>query len=293
VEALPKNSSPPLDPSSRLLLRLAGLLGVLVILVALNSLLRDGGDSPFSPNPIAAAAERASAEPGGARMTMEASYVFAGGQTMKMSGAGAFDPLAESALMRMTMLVPAPLGSVDFDVIVAGGHGYLRSSVFAGSLPAGKEWIGLDASDLDASGETMAGTDPSDQLQLLREVGGSVATLGRERVGGAITTRYRGAIPVSAFTEEMRDRGQDEAADALEQSGGTVTAEAWIDDAGRIRQMRIVMGIAALEGAPPLSMEMTMEFFDFGSHPAIAPPPASAVLEADDAGIDPSLLSGG
>lgn len=279
-----RTSTPPLDAFSRRLLQIAGVLAVLVILVALNSLLRDDGESPFAPNPIAAAAERASAEPGG-RMTLEASYAFGTGETMTMSGAGAYDPLSESAQVQMTMQAPAPVGSADFEVVIAAGQGYVRSSLLSGSLPAGKEWIGLD-SGLGASSEAMAGADPSEQLQLLREVGGSIQSLGSERVRGVPTTHYRGTIPAAAFAEAMRDQGQDDAAEVLESSGGTVGAEAWIDAGGRIRQMRILMSVLASAGVPAISMEMRMEFFDFGAHPAIAAPDPATVLDPAEAGID-------
>jgi hypothetical protein len=284
----PQPVDPPLDPFSRRLLQIAGVLAVLVILVALNSLLQDDGESPFSPNPIAAAAERASTEPGG-RMTLDASYAFGTGQTMTMSGAGAYDPLTESAQVKMTMQAPAPVGSADFEILIAAGRGYVRSSLLSGSLPPGKEWIGLD-SDLGASGEATAGTDPSEQLELLREVGGQIETLGRERVRGVTATRYRGAIPLGAFAEAMRDQGQDEAADAVESSGGRVSAEAWIDARGRIRQMRILMSVLAGAEVPAMSIEMRMEFFDFGAHPVIAAPDPAVVLDAGEAGIDPELL---
>ena len=286
----PRPADPPLDPLSRRLLQIAGVLAVLVIVVALNSLLQ-GGESPFSPNPIAAAAERASTEPGG-RMTLDASYAFGTGQTMTMSGSGAYDPLSESAEVEMAMQGPAPIGSADFEVVIVAGQGYMRSSLLSGALPPGKEWIGLD-SDLGASSEAMAGTDPSEQLELLREVGGRIENLGRERVRGAITNRFRGTIPLAAFAEAMRDQGQDEAAEAVESSGGTVNAEVWIDAKGRIRQMRILMSILASAEVPAMSMDMRMELFDFGARPAIAAPNPATVLDAGEAGIDPELLDQG
>ena len=55
----------PLEPLSRRLLQAAGALSLLLILVVFNSLLNnDGGESPFDPNPVAAAAQRTEEVPG-------------------------------------------------------------------------------------------------------------------------------------------------------------------------------------------------------------------------------------
>jgi hypothetical protein len=277
-----QTKSTPLDPFSRRLLRLAGVLGVLVILVALNAVLRGGEDNPFNPNPVAAAAERTQAETGG-RMSMTASYRLPTGQPMTMNGDGAYDNRTRRAQFSMELQAPAPVGSMTMEVVASDERAYLRSSMLSGQLPAGKEWISVDpeSGDLD-EGSLPGSTDPREQLEMLEAISGRIETLGQESIRGAITTHYRGTIDLASYADLAREGGADEAADLFEEMGGSADAEAWIDRAGRLRQMRMVLNLALSPGSAPMTMDMTIELYDFGATPAIALPSPAAVIDAGE-----------
>jgi hypothetical protein len=277
--------SVPLDPFSRRLLQIAGLLACLVILVALNSVLRDGGESPFSPNPIAAAAAKTQREPG-SRMTMSAVYsspALSGGMTM--TGSGAFNGLSGRSEVAMRLQAPAPVGTVEMDMVAGDGVAYVRSPLFGSSLPAGKEWLAFDPQLADSTEAALAGGgDPRSQLEMLEEVSGTVVTIGSEDVRGVETTRYRGTIDLSQFADALREQGNDEVADAYDelsdQPSGGASVEAWIDRKGLLRQMRMVMSLPTGSGTPALSMDIRMEFFDYGAKPQIELPDPAVVLDA-------------
>ena len=62
-------------------------------------------------------------------------------------------------------------------------------------------------------------------------------------------------------------------------------AEAWIDDKGNVRKLKIDMSMSAPTGGE-LKMTMTEELYDFGVNVTIQPPPASQVVDM------PALLGG-
>jgi hypothetical protein len=255
---------------------------VLVILVALNAILRGGEDNPFNPNPVAAAAERAQAETG-ARMAMTAAYRLPTGQSMTMDGDGAYDNRTRRAQFSMRLLAPAPVGSMTMDVVASEERAYLRSSLFAGQLPTGKEWVAVEpGSDASGEGSMPGSTDPREQLEMLQSIGGRIETLGQQSVRGATTTHYRGTIDLGRYADLLRDEDQGEAADLFDQTGGAASAEAWIDRAGRLRQMRMILSLSPAPGSAPMTMDMTIELYDFGATPEISLPSPGAVINAGE-----------
>lgn len=277
-------AAPETDPLSRWALRIAGVLALLVILVALNAMLRGGEENPFDPNPIAAAAEQTRALQG-ARMTISATMA-AAGQTMTMSGSGAFAADGRSE-MKMTMQAPPPVGSVEVEMVGSEELLYVRSPLFSttlspGTLPPGKEWLAAEPSLASEEYDVLAeGSDPWEQLEMLRAASGTVVELAPERVRGATTRRYRGTIDFDSYADILREEGDDDAADQLDDvgDGATGSVEAWIDRQGRLRRARVVTGFALEPGAPAVTMDMQMELYDFGVEPAIRLPDPATVVD--------------
>lgn len=277
--------APEIDPVSRWALRLAGVLALLVILVALNAMLRGGEENPFDPNPIAAAAEQTRALQG-AHMTMSATMA-AAGETMTMSGSGAFAADGRSE-MRVTMQAPPPVGSVEVEMIGTEQLLYVRSPLFStGTLPAGKEWLAADPTLASEEYDVLAeGSDPWEQLEMLRAARGTVVELAPERVRGAMTRRYRGTIDFDSYADILRSEGDDDAADQLDEigNGATGSVEAWIDRQGRLHRARVVTGFVLEPEAPAVTMDMQMELYDFGAEPAIRLPDPDTVLDITEVG---------
>jgi hypothetical protein len=238
----------------------------------------DGEDGGGPLNAIAAAAERTQLEPGG-RASMEAVVTPAEGESFTMTGQMVFDD--EKDLSRAVMTFPNPKSGdmVTMRVVTDGTVMYIRSSLF-GLLPDGREWMSLDlAFGEDLESPLPADADAKGELELLEEVTG-VGKRGREVVRGVPTTRYAGTIDVSEQAERLREQGGDGLSSLVEEKGGPLRIEVWIDDDGLVRRMGYASSQPGVEGEGRTMIDMRMDFYDFGSTPEIEVPDPSEVFDA-------------
>jgi hypothetical protein len=263
------------------LLQAAGVLSLLLILVVVNSLLNsDGGESPFNPNPVAAAAQRTEEVPGmrmklSMQLTTEASP-----SPTKVTGQGTFN--GEDNLAEFTYDVATEGKQVSFDAVMSEDAWYFRYPQFADQMPEGKEWVKLDGfpgqEDLSSPGVG----NPDESLGMLR-ANGDVEKLGQAKIGRMQTTRYRVTMSPEGIVEALRAQGKDELADQLEgaesQITGPVDAEVFIAPSGLLRRMRTVTTVVA--DGKAVTTEMRADLFDYGIHPDIQIPDDSRVLELD------------
>jgi hypothetical protein len=290
-----------LEPSSQRLLRLAGLLAVLLLLVLLNSALNDGG-SPGEPtttvqpelNPVAAAAERVEKLPGG-RMSLYIVYSSpALPGPLAASGSGVYNEETERSRITLDMKNPltgAPMQSVQ---ISDGSVEYEGGNIIAEDLPPGKEWVRTEEEDED--GETSLSYEDSMELLTSPE---TFKLVGRESINGKMTHHYRGEVKIDELVDWLRERGADEKADAYEEiqdvTPTEISAEGWVDDKNLLRRLRMVTPMPAEEDGPPMTIDMRMDLFDFGAKPDIQlPDPASVVegpIEDDDESAAPASVS--
>lgn len=279
-----------LEPLSRRCLRAAGALSLLLVLVVVNSLLHSGDASPFSPNPVAAAAQRAEKIEGG-RFSMY--VVFSSPATPRSitaTGSGAFDAKTGRNRATMDMSVPG-VGTIHIVEITAGDSQYVKGDPSA-SLPPGKEWVRTDKNSSQSE------QSPLDMEQALGMLGssGEVRLVGRESIDGTTTRRYRSETPLAAFVEYLREHGDDKIADAYEEIEATsptgVSAETWIDRKNLPRRFRMVMPMPGGPGRPPLTVDMRMDIFDYGHQPAIQVPDPDSVVDGPlDEGAAPTSAS--
>ena len=178
------------------------------------------------------------------------------------------------------MLDPDSGGSVEMQVVGDGTVMYIRSSLF-GSLPGGREWMALDLSFGEELGTPIpANGDAMGELELLEAVTGDVQKLGTEDVHGVPTTRYRGTVGVSENAERLREAGAEDLASVIEEKGKPLQVEAWIDADGRVRRMRLVNSQPGEGNEEPTTIDMRMDFFEFGNVPEIEVPEPSEVFDA-------------
>lgn len=228
----------------------------------------DGGsDGPL--NAIAEAAERTQREPGG-RATMRTVVSSpAKSEPLMITGQIVFDD--EMDRSRGVLAVPRPDShrSVEMRVITDGTVMYMSSSMF-GSLPGGREWMALDLS-FGEEPETPLPTngDPKGELELLEGATGDAQKLGKEDVRGVPTTRYR-----------LREEGAEDPTSHTEENGTPLRVEAWIDADGLVRRMRLVKSQPREGGEEATTIDMQMDFFDFGTVPEIDVPEPSEVFDA-------------
>jgi hypothetical protein len=260
-----------------------GAIGLAILIVAFGVFAWQQGDDDGGGgllNAVAEAAEKTQQEPGG-RAVMH-SVVTVPGQSapFTMVGRIVFDAEGHTQGV-ITAPHTASGGPMKLDVIADGTVMYMRSNKF-GSLPDGAEWMSLDLSlgdELDPT--TLPEVDAKGELALLEGVD-DVQRIGKEDVRGVSTTHYRGALSVADQVERIRGEGADNIASVTEKHGGPMRVEAWIDADGLVRRMRLVNSPPAEQGKGPMTMDMTMDFFDFGFEAEIEVPDSSEVFDATD-----------
>jgi hypothetical protein len=264
--------------------RLRRFFGVLAILAAALGVFAwqqgGNGESGGPLNAVAEAAARTQEQPGG-RAVMHSLVTVPGRSTpLAMAGEIVFD-----AGGRTQGVITAPHtasgGPMRLEIVSDGTVIYMQSSKF-GSLPDGADWMSLDLSlgdELDPT--TLPEVDAKGELAVLEGVD-NAQKLGKEDVRGVLTTRYRGALSVADQVERMRDEDANNIASVTEKHGGPMRVEAWIDAEGLVRRMRLIHSQPAENGNGPLTMDMTMDFFDFGFEPEIEVPDSSEVFDATD-----------
>jgi hypothetical protein len=237
----------------------------------------DGGGSPL--NAIAQAAEKTNGEPGG-RATMRAVVTSPDQAPIEMSGRLAYD---QAGREQMAIRFPDPHsgGQVTIQGVMDEDVMYLRSSAL-GSLPDGKEWMKIDFSSFGVDGESSApAVNAKGELAVLEAATGPVQKLGEKRVRGVQTTGYRGTLSASDNAARLREEGVEEELVKAAENDGPLEVEAWIDGKGLVRRMRLVKDQRQPDGGRD-TIDMTIDFFDFGAEPEIEAPDSSEVFDATD-----------
>lgn len=260
------------------LLQAAGALSLLLILVVVNSLLNSGSESPFNPNPVAAAAERTS-EVSGMRIEMTMQVETESAPPVTVAGNGVYN--GEDNLAEVTYDGIAVEGhQLKAEAILGEDGWYFRYPQLVGKMPEGKEWIKVAGfpGQKDLSAPTVA--SPTESLQMLGG-SGSVRRLGSTKIGHAQTTRYRVTQTAAELTETLRSQGKDELAETVEDASaqiiGPVQSEVFIAQSGVVRRMRVTTTTAA--DGKTVTTEMRMDFSDFGIKPNIVIPDDSRVYD--------------
>jgi hypothetical protein len=248
-----------------------------------------GGDT-LSFDPVANAATK-TAKSESSRVAFTATMSVEGVGGMAFSGAGVFDGRTRSGALNMRFQLPAgaqaQLGGVDptMEMIMDGRSGlvmYIRSPLFARA--AGDRWLKVDVGaaaknegvDLSAlMNSTQA--DPQQSLAMLT-ASTNAHPVGYDRVRGVFTTHYTFNVDLARLAKEHKELRK--SLDTLRKLTGVSSypAEAWIDDAGRVRRLKIDMSYN-MPGAGAFSMSMTEDLYAFGIKVDVQPPDESQVLD--------------
>jgi hypothetical protein len=241
-----------------------------------------GGDDQGGGGPLNAIAEAAvkTQDEGGGRAVMRGVISAPGrSQPLVLTGHLVYNA---ADLSRGTINVAGlkPEEAMELEMVQEGTTIYMRSERF-GSLPDGREWMGLDLAlgdEIDASVPTNG--DARGELELLEKAFGGVKKVGREIVRGVPTTHYRGKISPAENVERLRAEGADTAASYVEEQGTPLGVEAWIDSDNLVRRMRIRQTMQGEDGEGPTTIDMRTDFVDFGIEPEIDVPDSSEVFDA-------------
>ena len=164
---------------------------------------------------------------------------------------------------------------------------YLRSDAFEDELPDGKSWIGVEpALGGSERGAARVRTDARKQLDLLRAVSDDFEELGKIELSGVPTTAYRSTIDSDRFADQLRREGSEEDAEEYEQIASLSSTDpevtVWIDDHGILRRTRTVMEMPDVNDGPTVTMDIQVEFYDFGISPVIDLPDRDDVWDVTE-----------
>jgi len=195
------------------------------------------------------------------------------GQQVKITGSGDFDNSAH----RGTMTAHASLGGIDLqiDEILDGTTIYMKSPLFAATLPAGKTWLKLD---LEKVGKTkgidfsaLMSQDPNQAFAQL-QASGQVTDVGDETLYGVPTTHYQGHIDIS----KLPQGAQIEAFTKAKYGPYNV----WIGkDDGYVHQIALTYSYVT-PGMGRQTATITTTFSDFGKSVIVSVPSDADVVDA-------------
>jgi len=265
------------------------LVFLLCLAISATALVGCGGDT-LAFDPVANAATK-TADSTSARVAFEANMNIDGVGGMSFSGTGIYDGRSKSGALTMNFNLPqaasTQLGAdPKMDMIFDGSDGfvlYIRSSLFDKQLPAGS-WVKMDLEKLaDKEGVDLSAlmnanqADPSQTLSMLM-ASSDAHVVDYDRVRGVLTTHYALNVDLKRLAKE--NEALRKSLEQLMDVAGidSYPAEAWIDDKGNVRKIKIDMSFnSPLGGA--FTMTMTEELYDFGVNATIQSPPASQVVD--------------
>src|SRR5207253_1177416 len=266
------------------------VLSLLCLAVCAAALVGCGGDT-LSFDPVANAASKTVGSQS-ERVSFTATVNVDGVGGMAFSGAGVFDGRTRSGALNMRFTLPADvqaqLGVTDptMQMIMDGSNGlvmYMRSPLFR-TLPSDK-WVKLDMEKLakkeglDLSSVLDAGqADPSQSLNMLM-ASTDAHPVGYDRVRGVFTTHYTLNVDLGRLAKGSAALRK--SFEMLRNLTGVQSfpAEAWIDDQGRVRRMKIDMSFNTPTGGA-FTMSMTEDLYAFGVKVDVRPPDSSQVVDA-------------
>ena len=208
-----------------------------------------------------------------------------GGQSFDITSTGSVDLANHDAAMSFDM--SGGQMSMHMDMVLVDGALYMHlPRQLATQVPSGKSWMKIDIAALarstglsipGLSGGSMGAFDPAQQLDYLRGVSRSVTLVGSDTVDGASTERFHIVIDLQKALSKLTGNAKCGLSAVMKSLGDvTIPADVWIDDQGRLRQMRMSLDLPGTNGA---SMTMQMKLFDFGAHVDISAPPAQEVYD--------------
>jgi len=190
----------------------------------------------------------------------------ASGQQIAVTGAGDFDNKQHVGSLHVD-LSAAGL-SAPIDAVLSSTDMYLKSSLFAALLPAGKTWLKLNLAKAGAaqglSLNTLLSQDPTQSLTALQSLK-AATKVGAEQVGGVSTTHYRARIDLSKLPAVP--------------AGGAAppsTYDTWVGSDGYVHRVRV--HIATGSGSKKSVVTLTADLSDFGKSVSVAVPPAAQTL---------------
>ena len=258
-------------------------MGLLVCSPSLTGCAGDGAaaeDARSGPGAVQAlhqaAAALVRAGSSKARTSME---MATGGTRVTIRGEGVYD--YRGRLGRLTVTLPQDPAGADehrpITELLAPGALFMKNR--GAGVPADK-WVRVDTTTLsDGNLVTGGATDPYTAAELLRGVR-KATYVGRTRIGGTPVRHYRGVADIGLAARDA-SAGNRKALQAAAKGFATaeVPFDAYLDDEGRIREVRHRFSFVGGRQKTPVAVASTTVLYDFGA-PADVRLPASGDIFA-------------
>lgn len=195
------------------------------------------------------------------------------GQEVDISGEGDFDNTTHQG----AMTAHATVGGINLqiDEILDGTTIYMKSPLFAATMPAGKAWLKLDLEKFGKSKgidfSALMTQDPNQTFAQL-QASGQVTVVGDETIGNVPTTHYQGHVDVSKLPQGANIQALTKA------KYGPFNV--WIGkDDGYVHQMALTYSYVT-PAVGRQTATITTTYSDFGKTVTVNVPPDSEVVDA-------------
>ena len=188
-------------------------------------------------------------------------------------------------------------GNATIETVIDGTTVYLRSPFLQGLAGADTPWIEVVAKGAKLpSGLGISQADPGAFLTFLEGAGGTLTTVGREKLRSIDTTHVKTTLDYEKLLAQAPEAKRKLLESQLESLGlpagklPDLPAEAWVDDDGYVRKFQLSMPVGSVARSTKvgdLSVTITIELYDFNQPVDISIPPASQVSK-----VDPKHLGG-
>jgi len=243
--------------------------------------------TPKPPVELAASAARTSrAKSARMAMTMRMA-VPPTGQTIVAHATGVVGFRSRNGDMTMNMTIPGA-GVIRMREVMVWPVIYMHSPLFAAGLH-GKQWMKLDMAkierahgvNLNALTSTQSG-DPTQMLQTLENESDSLQNLGVATVRGVQTVHYHAVIDLAKAARNapaaMRAAVQKSDARLVAMLGThRMPMDVWIGEDHLVRRLAYHMALPLASTGETMSMDVTLDMFDFGVPVHVTAPPAGQV----------------
>jgi Protein of unknown function (DUF2510) len=203
----------------------------------------------------------------------------------QLTGQGAFDYADDVG----TVTVNVPVGGQQQSeqVIDDGGTVYVSLGGLLGQLALGKSWVSASPGQLSSGGGELGGgfsqwDDPGGMLQQLQQAGATVTSDGATTFDGTPVTEYSVTLPSSAIQKDLGSLPSSLQQVASGLSLPNLTEKVYVESGSLLRGIDIPFSFAVT--GKTFSMDMQMEFSNYGTPVTVTPPPASEVMPFNEFG---------
>ena len=251
------------------------------LLASLTLAACSGGDA-VALDPVADAATRTESA-GSSRMLMEMSLALRG-QKFFVNAEGAMDYRLRRGwllmdLSQLAALNPSGPNLPRMKMLFEDTTIWLRVPPVLMEATGGKPWARTRLGGSSRAFGGMQQPEPSQMLDSLHGISGSVKEVGKTRVRGVETTHYSANVSLDEALAQTPRSQRKTAKAALKLFGGLneIPIDLYIDEAGRVRRMDMEYKLQS--AGMTFAADVKLELFDFGTRVAFKRPPATQVVD--------------